>query len=263
MRAAVPFFTRVYGGRGGLCGGDPAPLRGMKHAALAGLLALAGFGVWWMVGRDADAPAVRAKAKGGDRSKPAAPGDPAAEASEPGDGDLEGRVAALESEVAALRRQIGGLQAARAGFAAAPDDDEVEADARPVEGFAAAVREVLAEEREREQVEEDERRAERWEQRMEERLDELSEAGVTIPQREAIAKLWELERERVQPLMAAARRGERDFQEVRDEIDGARKETDDAVAKLIDAKQLELYTDMRTRGPGGRDRDRDRGPRPE
>jgi hypothetical protein len=231
----------------------------MKHAALAGFLALAGVGVWWMVGRDADAPAAAVKTKGGERSGAAASRDPEAEESEPRDGDLANRVAVLESEVAALRRQLVGLQAARAGFAGGYDDEDDEDDqpaARPVEGFDAAVREVLAEEREREQTEEDERRAERWEQRMEERLDELvSEAGVTVPQREAIAKLWESERERTQPLMSAARRGERDFQEVRDEVDAARKETDNAVAKLIDDKQLERYTEMRSRGG------RDRGPR--
>ena len=174
-----------------------------------------------------------------------------------GGADLEQRVAKLEREVATLRRQLA-LSSGRRVASASSDDyeltDEVES---PV--FDSAVRGIVADERQRE-------REERWQRFTERALSELTEAtGLDDERQTAIGALWDTEREKLSPLIQSARSGDVSFDEVREQIDEIREESDAEARKILSDAEYEAYLENRPRGPGrrgGRGRDRgDRGDR--
>ncbi len=172
------------------------------------------------------------------------------------DGSLEQRVARLEDEVAMLRRQLAVR--GRVALSGQPSTEDLADD--PV--LDDHVRGIVEDERERERERRNERRAERFEEIREEALDELVRtAGLTEQQRESIDGLWTTEAERIVPLIAEARAGERSFREIREELEGFRKQTDEAVAALLSDTQYETYEELRPRGPGRRrGQGRDGGP---
>ena len=238
----------------------------MKTVAIAAAAAAAlGLGAWVIVSdsgnKDAEKPTA-ARPADDDRAvtdEDDGPIDPAAYA----DPALARRVASLEAEVKTLRRQVAMMQGARAAFS--PRGDADEADAPAAEAPAC---EIYEEERSREREERDERRRERMEERTEEILDELAaDAGLDAGQREAISRAWSAEREKMFPMFQEARDGDRDFREVREEIEALHKATDAEVEKQLSADQYDKYLEARPRGPGrgGRGDDRggrgDRGPR--
>lgn len=234
-----------------------------------GLTAAAGVG-WYFLSADdsserssasANAPAAR-RAKGSSRAGASDRSDP-----EPRrDGSLEERVARLEDEVASLRRQL----ALRGRTAISSDGADIESIVDdPL--LDAQVRDILEDEREAERERRNERRLERFEEVRTEALDELVvQARLTQQQREGIDELWASEAERILPLITEARSGDRGFREIRDELEGIRKETDQAAQALLSEAQFEQYDTLRPRGPGrggrgggggrGRGGDRDRGP---
>lgn len=172
------------------------------------------------------------------------------------DGTLEERVTRLEDEVRMLRRQLAlrGRVAVSGGSADVESivDDPVLED---------EVRSIVEDEREAERERSNERRAERFAEFRQETLDELVKvAGLSEDQRQSIDGLWTTEAERIIPLIAEARSGDRSFREVREELDGIRKETDEAVEAMLSESQFEHYDGLRPRGPGGR-RGRDGGGR--
>ncbi|MCA9705163.1 MAG: hypothetical protein KDK70_04845 [Myxococcales bacterium] len=173
------------------------------------------------------------------------------------DGTLEERVARLEDEVATLRRQL----ALRGRVAVSGGGADVEAILEdPV--LDQQVRSIVEQEREAERERRDERRAERFAEMREEVLDELVKvASLSDEQRESIGGLWQGESERIGPLIEEGRSGERSFREIREEIEGIHKETDDAVRAMLSEAQFEHYDELRPRGPGGRGRGGDRGDR--
>src|SRR5688572_17242059 len=219
----------------------------MKAAFIAIAVALVGAGGWFML-RDPSSPKSKAETTavkaGSDRSagqddRPVFDDEPASEG-----GGLEGRVAKLEREVESLRRQLMITRGA-ATVMSGDDDGAVEAPAQ----FDDAVRAVLEEERSREQEEDAERRRDRWESRSEEILDELvSQAGINASQRETIGALWTSEREKAGPIFMAAREGDKDFSEAREEIEALRKQTDAEIAKLLSSEQYTAYEELRPRG---------------
>ncbi|MEM6991274.1 MAG: hypothetical protein AAF721_12270 [Myxococcota bacterium] len=171
-------------------------------------------------------------------------GDAPSDRSEPG---LEARVAKLEREVSTLRRQLA-LSVGRP----LPSSSGDEADGLVAEldspELDSTVRDIVADERQRE-------RSTRWERRSQRALESLTEAaGLDDEQQTAIAALWDTERERMLPLIMEARSGERDFDEVRKEVEALREETDTEAKKVLSEAQLEAYEENRPRGPGGRGR---------
>lgn len=220
---------------------------------LAAVLAIAGAFVVLADGDDSSEEAV--DDDGGRKSRA---GGKAARSSRRGDGDdrggggggdgggadLEQRVAKLEREVATLRRQLA-LSSGRRVASSASDDyeltDEVES---PV--FDNAVRDIVADERNRE-------REERWQRFTERALNELTEAtGLDGERQTAIAALWDTEREKLSPLIQQARGGDVSFDEVREQIDQIREESDTEARKILSDAEYEAYLENRPRGPGGR-----------
>jgi len=165
------------------------------------------------------------------------------------DGTLEQRVARLEDEVAMLRRQV-----AVRGRVALTGSSSVDAEALAEDPVLEShVRDIVEDERVQERERRDERRAERFEEFRREALDELVKvAGISENQRTSIDDLWSTESERIIPLITEARAGDRSFGEVRTEIEGIHKETDEAVAAMLSETQYESYEELRPRGPGGR-----------
>lgn len=229
----------------------------MKVAWIVAVLALLGGGAWLMLA-DGDA----AGGKKGKRAETSSRGEasgsveddrPLFEDDEPipdGPAGTEARIARLEREVQSLQRQVAAMKGVSGAFARA-GADEYDAEASPA--LDQKVRAVIEEEREREREDEAERRRDRWEQRSEERLDELmSQAGINATQRESISALWSTEREKATALFSAARSGDKDFDEAREEMDALRKETDAEAAKLLSTDQFTAYEELRPRGPGGR-----------
>lgn len=232
-----------------------------------GLTVTAGAG-WYLLSRDdpsnerasvestasaasADAPTAR-RARDSARTR-----DRARAGSEPRrDGTLEQRVARLEDEVAVLRRQLAlrgrvSISGGSADIESIVDDPVLDQQ----------VRSIVEEERDAERERRNERRAERIEEGRAEALDELVMLGkLDRKQREGIDGLWASEAERIIPIIAEARAGERSFREVRQELDEIRQETDEAAKEMLSEAQLEHYDEVRPRGPGGR-RDRGRGGR--
>ena len=221
-----------------------------KAAFIAIAVALVGAGGWFIL-RDPSPTAGKVEgsaAKAGtDRSaadddRPVFDDEPVFE----GGGSLDARVAKLEREVDSLRRQLAITRGASTVMSG-DDDDAAEVPAQ----FDDAVRAVLEEERSREREEEAERRRDRWESRSEEILDELvSQAGINASQRETIGSLWSAEREKAGPIFMAAREGDKDFSEAREEIEALRKQTDAEVAKLLSSEQYTAYEELRPRGGG-------------
>lgn len=166
------------------------------------------------------------------------------------DGSLETRVAVLEDEVDALRREIRGLRARPVASPPSPSS----LDAFPGEpAFEHAVRNVVEQERAREEEARLERRRDQWEARLESLSTELAErAGLGNDEQEQIAALWSAEAEEILPLIAAARSGEGSFRDVREQMDVIRARTDEQAASLLSAAQQEIYEELRPRGPGGR-----------
>lgn len=161
-----------------------------------------------------------------------------------GDDDvgLETRIAKLEQEMAVLRRQLA-LGRPSVGNA---DADLVEQLDDP--RLDSTVRDIVADERQRQQTE-------RWQRRSERALEQMTETiDLTDDQQTAIAALWDTEREQISPLFVAARSGDRDFDEVLQEVEAVREATDAEAAKLLSETQLEGYLENRPRGPGGRGR---------
>lgn len=157
---------------------------------------------------------------------------------------LEARVAKLEREMATLRRQLA-VSRGMASSASARDDGTTPVDSPE---FDSSVRDIVTDERQRE-------RTARWERRSERAMQELAKAGgLSDDQQTAVAALWDTEREQITPLFVAARSGERDMSEVRDEVEGIIAETDAEAAKVLSEAQLEAYGEARPRGPRGRGR---------
>ena len=179
-------------------------------------------------------------------------GDPDAPGGDEDDPDLERRVAKLEREVATLRRQLAITSGRRVASASSDDYELTEEVDSPV--FDSAVRDIVAEERQRE-------REERWRRFTERALSELTEAtGLDSERQTAIAALWDTEREKLTPLIQSARSGEASFDEVREEIQKVREESDAEARKVLNDEEYESYLEHRPRGPGGRGRGgRDRG----
>lgn len=162
------------------------------------------------------------------------------------DADLEGRVAKLEREVATMRRQLALVGAPRVATRA--DGDPSDAVGVDAPEFDDAVRDIVTEQREQE-------REQRWARRTERAMERLTEAaGLNQEQQTAISALWETERERLTPLILEARAGDRDFDEVRKEVEALREETDTEAGKMLSDTQNEAYLEHRPRGPGGRGR---------
>lgn len=231
----------------------------MKAAWIAAVVALLGGGAWLLFADDAPS---RDKAKG-DRARAATASQQADDgrplfeddddAAPAGGSGIDARVAKLEREVASLRQQVGMLKGVSGAFARGGDGDAYDDAPSGNPEFDDAVRAVLADERTREREEDDERRRERWETRSQERLDELvSEFGVSPAQRESLSALWSTEREKATALITAARSGEQDFEDVREQMETMRKETDAEAAKLLSSDQYAAYEELRPRGPGGR-----------
>jgi len=164
------------------------------------------------------------------------------------DTDLEQRVAKLEREVATLRRQLALSTGRRVASTRSDDTELTEELDSPV--FDDAVRDIVADERQRE-------REERWQRFSERALSELSEAtGLDAERQTAIAALWDTEREKLTPLIQSARSGEADFAEVREQVDKIREESDAEARKILSDAEYEAYLESRPRGPGRRGRDR-------
>lgn len=227
----------------------------MKAAWIAIVVALLGGGAWLMLSDGGSPEAGKTRPGEAQRDAGAVEDErPIFEDDEPlGAGaSTEDRVAKLERKVQALEKQVAMMKGVSGAFARA-DADEYDAEAAVPPALDEAVRAVIEEEREREREDEAERRQDRWEQRSEERLDELvSQAGIDATQRESISALWSTEREKAMALFAAARSGDKDFDEAREEMDALRKETDAEAAKLLSTDQYTAYEELRPRGPGGR-----------
>jgi hypothetical protein len=186
-------------------------------------------------GPRADHSTARAKARSGDDRRR--------------DASLEDRVAALEDELGALRlevRRLGGrpvVAASRPSSLDAPTPEEP--------AFEQAVRSVVEAERAREEEARVERRRDQWQGRLEELSTELTErAGLRSDQSDQVVALWSAEAEELLPLIMAARSGEGSFREVREQAEAIRARTDEQIAQLLDARQLEIYGELRPRGPG-------------
>lgn len=168
-----------------------------------------------------------------------------------GSGDLESRVAELEREVKDLKKALRTKQAFSPPRGGDDSFDLIADSEDPV--FDSRVRELVADERERERDERRERRSERMSEMRTELLDGLvAKASLSDTQREEIDGLWTGETEAIMGLIEEARAGERNFGEVRQEIDELRKATDEQVKEMLDADQYETYLEERPMGPGGR-----------
>ena len=161
-------------------------------------------------------------------------------------GDLQARVEKLEDEVKSLRRQLAIVGRGRVAIDGAAGDSEDLETVTDSPELDSAVRDIVADERQRERDE----RFRRFSERALERLTE--DAGLSTTQSDAIAALWDTEREKLMPLIVAAREGDRDFDEVRDEAEAIRIETDTEARKVLSEAQLAAYEEHRPRGPGGR-----------
>lgn len=164
----------------------------------------------------------------------------------------EDRLDELEKEVVELRAQIRGLQlrgGVARGFAGSagagtPSTDEPE--------FQETVREIVADERDREREEQMDRRRERSRERTQETLEEfVAKANINAQQREQIGTLWNDERDQMFSMFTEARSGDRDFREVRDEARQLRRNTDEQAKTVLSEDQFEVYSELRPRGPGG------------
>jgi predicted nucleic acid-binding Zn-ribbon protein len=81
-------------------------------------------------------------------------------------------------------------------------------------------------------------------------------AGLRPDQRDAIAKAWLEEGQKVGTLMAEARAEDGNFRDVREKVDELRSKTDEALASTLDDDQLNEYeavrAEMNRRGRGDR-----------
>jgi len=183
---------------------------------------------------------------------------------------LEDRVVALEGEVAQMKRQLTGLRMTRTSAAArgaTAEDDELEAIAEDGE-FEGVVRDIIETEREEAREKRTDMMRERFAERHREVLDQLAAtAGLAKSEQESIETLWETETDKIIPLFAQAREGDRPFREVREEADEIRAATDASVEEMLTPEQFQTYEEMRPGPPrgggrGGRRGDRDASPPP-
>ncbi len=156
------------------------------------------------------------------------------------DASIEERVAHLERELLALRKSSAlksGVALSGGGFPRSiADSPEMEAE----------VRSICQREREREREHELETRRDRLEEMQDATLGHLAErAGLNENQRERIDSLWTSEMDQVLPLVESMRRGDRDFEELRDEMKRVRLATDDAARVLLTTAQMESYDEIR------------------
>ena len=224
---------------------------------LAGALVLAGATAAWVVAAgDPEPPDEFAEPGPGPREgkghEPPLFGEKEAKSIRRGKRALEARVARLEEEVKALRRELRLRHAV--GGASGGDVDAENPE------FSDAVRDIVEEDRAERIERETDMRRERAEERMSETLADLvKEVDLDEKQEEAIAAAWSTELDKLLPLFIAARSGDKDWRDVREEITKVREGTDaDAKAVLTEA-QYEAYLEARPRGPGRRG-DRRRGP---
>jgi len=232
----------------------------MKILAIVGALLVTGGALYLVVGQGAEQPDTesRIEPKGPGRSA-SEPLDERGSSSARGEGSLEERVARLEQEVASLRHTVAVRgRVAVSGSAAQSsitDDPELEEE----------VRGIYEQEREREREREMEVRRDRVEEIHGAALDELVEvASLDEEERQGIDGLWSTELDRMLPLFAAMRSGDRGVMEIREELQAIRKETDDAARALLSDDEFESYEELRPQGPrGGRPRGRSGPPRGE
>lgn len=199
---------------------------------------------------DGDGPAAKSDRAGkGRRARRTAGGRAGGRgggrASEAAAPDLEARVAKLEREVVTLRRQLALPAARRAVFSNDSDSDSADLDSPQLDS---TVRDIVADERQRQRTQRSERRTRRA-------MERLADAGgLNDEQQTAITALWDTERERIGPLFTEARSGERDFDEVIKDVQAIRDETDTEARSVLADTQFEAYEEHRPRGPGGRGR---------
>jgi hypothetical protein len=218
-------------------------------AALSGL-ALALVTTAWLV-LDGSAPLDEPSTTAESRANAATSDDSAARKRARDGSSLEARVAMLEDEVDSLRREVRTLRARPMTVASS---DSPRAEVSPGEpAFEHAVRSVVEQERATQEEARLERRRDQWEARLEELSTELGErAGLGEEQKDQIAGLWSVEAEELLPLLTAARSGEASFRDVREQLEAVRTRTDEQAASLLTPSQLEIYEELRPRGPGGR-----------
>lgn len=227
------------------------------RAVVIGLSLTVAAGVgWYLVSADEpgdgrrSAPATADALEGRDRTEaPSRARDGGRAEVEPRrDRTLEQRVARLEDEVATLRRQLA-MRGRVALWGRGADIESIVDD--PV--LDQQVRQIVEDEREVERERRNDRRAERIEQLRSEALDELViVAHLTQRQRDSIDELWASETERLLPLIAEARSGERSFREIREELEMIRAQTDDVAREVLGQEQFEHYGELRPRGPAER-----------
>lgn len=214
-----------------------------------------GGAVWALGGSTLDEPEVTADA----RVKARGDAEPRARKRDP-DASLETRVAELEDEVDALRREVQRLRVRPVATGpSGPSNLDMPDPEDPA--FEHAVRSVVEQERAAQEEARLERRRDQWDARLEELSAELGQrAGLGDEQTQQVVGLWSTEAEEILPLITAARSGEGSFREVREQIEAIRIRTDEQAAQLLSGTQLEVYEELRPRGPGGRGdrRDRDR-----
>ncbi|MCA9692972.1 MAG: hypothetical protein KC636_25475 [Myxococcales bacterium] len=185
----------------------------------------------------------------------------------PRSGDLERRVADLEDEVRELRAALRLQRSAvMVGGGGSDDDEDYEPGDAPSPVVAAQVREVLAAEREAESQRRIERRSERMEGRRAEAMEELVAAtGIGASTQRAITELWTTEGTQITELFSAGfggggggggDGGGRSRQDIRQEVQRIRTETDAAAKDLLSDEQFQAYLEHRPGmgrgGPGGR-----------
>jgi hypothetical protein len=231
----------------------------MQRVVIVVVVALVAVGGLWMVVRedprsesdeweeveevDDEAPAAQRSRRSSSRSS--------------GDAGLERRVAKLERQVTFLQKQLG-MRAAATADGRDFDGEDFGAEMTDEPAFAEGVRQVLEEEKEKEQERWVEARRERWEEMSNEILDELvEEAGISTEHREVLFQAWTTEAEQILPLVMKARSGDSGWRETRDQIDEIRDETDATAKELLSEDQYAAYLDARPRpgrrgGPGGR-----------
>ena len=223
--------------------------------------AVVGLGGAYLVLSDgSDEPAARSETKTKQGSGKHSGDRPAPKREDRSDWETEDRLEKLEDEVAELRAQLQAvkIRSGARGFASA-DGPEMPETGDPM--FQDSVREIVADEREREREEEMDRRREMFKQRTDEALDELTaQAGMNDGQREKIATLWNEERDQMFSMFMEARAGERDFRELRQEARALRESTDEQAKTVLSDEQLQVYDELRPRGPGGRGPGGGRGP---
>ncbi len=225
----------------------------MKALAAVIALLLAAGGVWVVVRDSSEDPEVveQSRAGQGRRGRSRRAEGPGAGRGErrgaAADASLERRVAALEKEVALLRRQAKFR--GRVPITSGGDRPKSVAEDPALEN---EIRAIYEQEREREREERDTSRQQHWAERREASLDELVVLSkISTEQRESIGALWSTEADRMGPLIAEMRSGDRGYKEIREEARGIREETDEAVKAMLSESQYETYLELRPRGPGG------------